>query len=353
MQTIEASAASVQQPTLRGRQSVAAIWFPRDWFDSITQARRIVACWRTGATAMRFARGDLLRYPVAIDMDCHMLPGWPLRHEGRALSTAALTARELATAPDGDVLIVSGAEIMALNFSDAVPLDPASWLDVARLTLHETYDCTTPPPAPIVLDLDARSVREVLGDAVPPASVEQSQFIEAIRKAQHERAQKTPQASQSNKPADSKGNAWGLLVWLLIAIFVMSAVARDGPGAFALLCVIAILTRLFIALARGVLPGLIRSVLQRVPSGPVFEERVAAPTENLPARRNTLTRPQRWRQLLARWSMTLQLSRLIGRAQARYMRRMLGLFEDGNLEEALRHAIPLGGDSLGQSFGTP
>jgi hypothetical protein len=32
---------------------------------------------------------------------------------------------------------------------------------------------------------------------------------------------------------------------------------------------------------------------------------------------------------------------------------MLGMFEDGDLGEALRHAIPLGGESLGQAFGTP
>jgi hypothetical protein len=50
-----------------------------------------------------------------------------------------------------------------------------------------------------------------------------------------------------------------------------------------------------------------------------------------------------------------QLARLVGLAQARHLRRVLDLFDEGNLAEALRHAIPVDGDggTLGQAFGTP
>lgn len=357
MQTSEGSAARVQQPTLRGRQSVAAIWFPRGWFDPITQARRIVAYWQAGATVMRFPQGDLLRYPAAIELDTHALSGWPLQQAGSVLSSAALTERELAAAPAGDVLIVLGAEILPLNLRDAVPLDPAAWLDVGQLTLHETYDCTTPPPAPIVLDLDARPVREVLRGTVPPASAEQVGVLKALHKAQQDRAQqlKQPrQASQRQAPVDPRSSALGMLLWFVIAIFVLIAVARDRPGTFAFVCVVAIVAVVFYVLARGALPVLIHLVTQGASgSGAAADTRVSKPSERLPARRNEQTQPQRWRGWLARWAMTLQLSRLIGRAQARYMHRMLRLFEEGDLYEALRHAIPLGGESVGQSFGTP
>lgn len=62
--------------------------------------------------------------------------------------------------------------------------------------------------------------------------------------------------------------------------------------------------------------------------------------------------------LLARWLQKLSglapVSDLLGRQHAAYMRKMLDLFEQNNLDEALRHAIPMGGQqhiSLGQNMG--
>jgi hypothetical protein len=45
--------------------------------------------------------------------------------------------------------------------------------------------------------------------------------------------------------------------------------------------------------------------------------------------------------LLARLAMFTRVSRLLGWRQSRYLREMLRHFESGNLDEALRHAIPL------------
>ncbi|MFB9159060.1 hypothetical protein [Chromobacterium violaceum] len=65
--------------------------------------------------------------------------------------------------------------------------------------------------------------------------------------------------------------------------------------------------------------------------------------------------PQAWRDWLARAAMTSHLSGILGRRQATYMRQMLEMFENGRLQDALRHAIPLGGEggSAGQAFGLP
>ena len=346
MQAPEAAAAHVRQPTLRGRQSVAAIWFPADWFDPATQARRIVSCWRPGARAMRFAQGDLLCYAMAIEMDCQSLPGWPLRQEGRVLCSAALTEQERAAAPEGDVLIVLGAEVLALRTGDAVPLDPAAWLDIGQLTLHETYDCTTPPPTPIVLDLEARPLREVLGDTVPPASAEQGKFLEALRKV------KRP--AQTTGPAQSGDISLSFVIRCTVVIFALGQWARVDPEKRDVLLTIAILALICFVVwaAKGAVAMLARRFVESAYTQAAVPGAEAS-GERLPERRNKQMQPQRWRQVLARWLMTSQLGRLVGRAQARYMRRMLGLFEDGNLAEALRHAIPLGGSTLGQAFGTP
>ncbi|XVN18011.1 hypothetical protein QZH46_22285 [Pseudomonas corrugata] len=65
--------------------------------------------------------------------------------------------------------------------------------------------------------------------------------------------------------------------------------------------------------------------------------------------------PARWRRWLTRLTQNSRLSALYGKRQAAYMQRMLEMFENGDLEEALRHAIPLGGGqgTAGQAFGTP
>ena len=63
-------------------------------------------------------------------------------------------------------------------------------------------------------------------------------------------------------------------------------------------------------------------------------------------------------RLRARMAQALWQSRLgaaLGRRHAEYLRRMLELFDRGDLDEALRHAIPLGSDGAhgGLSVGVP
>jgi hypothetical protein len=76
---------------------------------------------------------------------------------------------------------------------------------------------------------------------------------------------------------------------------------------------------------------------------------------SLKPRGNARPLRSRWRDWMARMAIASQLSKLLGRQQAAYMQRMLKMFDDGDLMEALRHAIPLGGDTqdVGQAFGTP
>lgn len=349
--TNEAVAAPIQQPTLRGRQSIAAIWFPRDWFHPTAHARRIVECWRPGATAMRFPQGDLLRYSSDIEVDCDELTGWPLRQDGRVLSSAALRKQEIAAAPAGDVLIVLGAEILALRMRDAAPLDPAIWLDVSRLTLHETYDCRSSLPPPIILDVEARPVREILGD-VPPASAEQMKFLEALRQAQKDRAptDSGPTTGSNNTAPGRRPWAWLIFPILAVILWALDP-ARDIPNWLPIAFIVFIVALLFYVAGHS-RPGVpVPARTRETTPGRGSGKTVAI--EHLPPRQQGAIQPQRWRQWLSRWMMTSHLGKLIGRAQARYMRRMLELFEEGNLDEALRHAIPLGGESLGQAFGTP
>ncbi|RYX80962.1 hypothetical protein EON83_26155 [bacterium] len=54
-----------------------------------------------------------------------------------------------------------------------------------------------------------------------------------------------------------------------------------------------------------------------------------------------------WRRLMAQAAFKSGLFKTLGRAQARYLLRSMEMFERGDLDAALRHAIPLGGKSDG------
>lgn len=83
---------------------------------------------------------------------------------------------------------------------------------------------------------------------------------------------------------------------------------------------------------------------------------IANHTNSIPERRHNHNRkPSRWRNYLSLFSMVLKLDRLIAFRQSHYLETMIKKFEKGNLEDALRYAIPLGANngSTAQSFGTP
>lgn len=334
--------APIREPVLRGHQTVAALWFPTAWFDATTRAARIIACWRPGATALRFAQGDLLCYATPIEENSDQLPGWALRQEGVALCSAPLSGVERAGFREGDVWIVLGAEVLTLHKRNAEPLDPSAWLAVDHLTLLETYDCTVPLPAAVVLDLESRPLREVLGDAVPSASQERAEFLEAMQRAQ----QKDPGGARRSLREPGRGMGPLFVVTAIaIAILAIVAIVASGRTNYFFLWMVGIIVLIRLILGASSRSGGV---------GGAAGARPVAQPGGLRSR-SPLAHPQRWRRWLARIAVTTQLSRLLGRAQARHLRRVLDFFDDGNLAEALRHAIPLGGDhgSLGQSFGMP
>lgn len=377
-------AAQVRHPLLKGRQPVAGLWFPSDWFDEAARARRIVDAWHAGAQAFRFAEGDLLRFAAPVSLDCDHAVGWPLRREGQVLCSAELDPAERAVLPPADVWLVHGGEVQALRFADAEPLDPSLWLAPGPVLL-DTFDCRETLPEPVVLDADGRTLREVLGDAVPPASAAQAEFLKAMaERAQREKVLRQVDAGQGANSSGSHHRVGGpgismrAVAWLAgiaAALFFARALFHGLEGSSATPSsgtaarthvassqvdasspwVSLIVFGLVLLLAWW---GLRRNALKvgRAAPRPVPTPRpVAPPSKPIKQRGTAQPGRSRWRDWMARLAITSRLSRLLGRQQAAYLSRMLKMFDDGDLEQALRHAIPLGGDaqSLGQAFGTP
>jgi hypothetical protein len=360
-----ARASAVKQPLLQGVQPIAAIWFPADWYTEPDRARRLLAQWRPGSAAIRFAQGDLLRFAEPTEMGCEALGGWPLRMRGQSLCSAPMTAAEAANAPAADVWIVEGGQVTALNLADGRVLDPARWLAIDGHVLHDTYDCRE--ALPVMIDVgppEARALRDVLNGKVPAPSEAQREFLRQMAERTSARRtgtdRQTGRSGRSGRLTGGNGSlrsagafvgklALGLVVLAVLTLLRSSQLEFSWPGLLVALLVAYVVWNLLFA-------GTARDMGGKAAFGAGAAKKSGGKSAggDIPARHSE-TKPQAWRQWLARLAITSQVSRLLGRRQAAYVRKMMELFESGKLEEALRHAIPLGGDSdsLGQAFGTP
>ncbi|WP_052262912.1 bpX6 domain-containing protein [Chromobacterium violaceum] len=360
----------IRQPVLSGRAWLSGLWLPADRYGESERRLRILANWHAGAAAYRFPEGDLLRYAAPMEQDCERLPGWPLQKLGRTLCSARIAADEYEKLPAADLWLVRGGKVQALRLADAEVLKPGEWLDVSAPAIHAMYDCRIAEAAQEQpLAPTTQGIRQLLGERIPAASHEQKQFLSALQAGRA-----TPSAATAKAPAWRKPLiALAVLgACLALGAFIASSGGDGGPSStgsgpssggahfFPWLMLIALAVRSW--------QNRQESAPRKtsVPSQPSSPKQAGGTRKTskpgaiaqalIPARRSVeRVLPQAWRDWLARAAMTSHLSGILGRRQAAYMRQMLEMFENGRLQDALRHAIPLGGEggSAGQAFGLP
>lgn len=340
----------VGDPVLRGHRAIDALWFPHGWLDESIRQRQILQAWWPGCRVWRFPAGDLLCYPQPQIIDCENQSGWPLQRATGSLCSAEIQSADLAGRPVADVWLAVGGALQGLQLSDATALDPSRWLAVEQVWI-ETFDLRMPEPARIPAVPPTRELRQVLGPSVPEVASEESQrFMHALKRRSAESAAQDGSEAQSKNPAFVRSRStisilpWALLVGMAIAVSLLLSMASDGSLnglPFIPFLVFFAGMRWLWTLRRG--RGLAVSTAARP---------ARAQQESI-RERLTKRAPQRWRNWASRLTMGLGLQRLLGAQHAAYMRRMLAMFDEGRIEEALRHAVPLGDDSgsLGQAFG--
>jgi len=310
----------VRRPLYAGSQMVRALWFDRALLGELEAQRRLLALWEPGARAWALHGGYLLEWQRARRLQCERAPGLPLVEQDGVLASAPLQPAERAGIEPGSAVLVLGAGVHAEPLAPGLRIDPSEWLDLAALPLCVAL--SMPPvqgsgfvdgvPAP------AADLRAVLGDAVPPPSPKRAEFLRQAQRAQ---------ASGGL----GGGVGLGTVGRMLGAGALIAAVA--GGGTIGLL---ALLPRLLLPGIGGV-----------AGSGPA---RPAGP----PGSASSALRDW-FAERFARLAMLTRVSRLMGLRQAAYLRKMLRQFEQGDLDEALRHAIPLDNPagSNRPSFGVP
>lgn len=342
----------VGDPVLRGHRAIDALWFPQAWLDEAARQRQILGAWRPGCRAWRFAQGDLLVHPQAQAGECEDQPGWPLQRVAGTLCSAAIRPEDLAGRPVADVWLAVGGALQGLRLSDAELLDPSRWLVVEQgwletfdLRLHETPRTLVVPPA--------RELRQVLGPSVPEAASEDSQrFLQALKQRAGGSSGPGGDRADSSLPlreripfsVSPKLLGFGTAIALIALLFTADDLLPRALSIIAFVAIVVVLRLLWPAYGgHGPATGTATRPGSRG---------AAKALDTIRARLAERT-PQRWRNWAARLTMSLGLQRLLGAQHAAYVRRMLAMFDEGRIDEALRHAVPLGDDagSLGQAFG--
>ena len=279
---------------------------------------RVLALWKPGAAVYRLEEGLLLLLPAPCRVVCAVAPGLPLVREGRLLTAAPITEAERKRLPllDG-LLLVRNGEAVVTSLSESAREDPADWLDLSAWRQTEVVSLGAPPaPPPVIAEAAPFDARAKL-HGVPPADPQSAAVTQKLQAAL--RAQREGKSSPAERLGEPRPSPVVNLLRPLLERLARLGDASPGAGA----------------------------------GGNRGKERgEASPKPGIAVRpqsdRAALSPFQSWlKHTAARALMMTGLARQIGQKQADYLGRMMEMFEKGELDAALRHAIPLGGDPDG------
>lgn len=275
---------------------------------------RVLRLWQPTCQIRRTEDGYLVVFAAPVVTDCRVAPGLPFTRQGDVIAAMPLSGAQLeslALARDTVVMFRRG-QFETAPLTSLETVDPAEWLDVSNFTAITTATLGAKPrPARVVVEPAAFDGRKQLKN-IPEPSPEQAEILEELRR----RAAR----GFSPMPDDAKD--------------------ADSPG------------------LRGIFERLARwfggdDQPARTPSGtaienPLFNNYKAAEPSWL---------SKQTKKLFEDFLLKSRLARLYGRRQAEYIAKMMDMFDRGDWQDALRHAIPMGGEkgegSGGIFFGLP
>jgi hypothetical protein len=246
---------------------------------------------------------------------CDQAPGLPLTTEkvpaGRALVSAPFAPEDLRALdpPDGALIRLQAGDTLVERPSEADRVDPAAWLDLSAFAVVPTETLGAPPvtPRPPSPETGAFDLRARL-KGLPPAAPELAEVLAALSRRKGD-GTGPGRSSRARRPLQTAGHWFHGLRWSL--------------------------------------RGWRRPVVASIPGGSGPRELIIAGAE--PPRRRGPGWSERLRALLRqvaeRTAVASLLSQIMGRRHAAYIQQMMELFERGELREALRYAIPLGGEA--------
>jgi hypothetical protein len=324
---------AVRPRALKFRGTVDAAGFVFDTrLPGLAEARRrVLAAWTQGAQVFQLDEALLLRLPSSHSITCDTAMGAPLVKSNEVLFAAPLEPDEqkAIAAPRNSVVLVKGGEIVVVELFDSISEHPADWLDIDTFNIVKTASLGAPPAAPRVVEAKPDfNARQKL-DGVPAEAPELAEILAALRSPNQ----------QADKPAAQQGattTGWQEDAARIITSFFAGAAKASGA--------ISGLAAKF----RGALARLVgNSSASQGNSGKAPSISPQQPVNREPSFAEKLS--AKMRQWAARVLVATKLSHIVGQKQAQYIARMMDMFERGDIQEALRHAIPIDGLASGLS----
>ena len=277
----------------KGRVDAAGFLFNSDLIGITETRKRILNLWQSGVQVFSDGPDHVVRLPSSIRVNCNNSVATPLVQIKSVLSAMPLSPDEVETlhAPSHSVVFSKGgiAYVKTLSSTSAESLE--NWLDVTAFKIVEVKSLGAAFAEPeLVGEPQPFDARNKL-DGVPAEASDLREVLAAIKSA-----------------ASSKQFS-------------------DRSGAEAL---------------RGWFGGIIGSIASGM--GSLFR-RQNSTTLGITAQRPAGSDQGKLTAWLNRVAMRLlhtsRLARFLGRRQAEYLGKMMEMFERGDINEALKHAIPL------------
>ncbi len=333
----------------QGRHPAAGVLLEAPLVPEAEARRRVLAAWRPGDRVHAVEGGLLHRFARPRLQGASEAAGLLLVEEGGLLLGCPLGAGEReALAPGPGALVVArGGEAVARSLGPAI--DPAAWLAL-DLPVVAVEPLGGPPAAPALAPAPPEDLRAML--SIPPSAAEAGTFAVALQRALDRwkadaKAPPAPQAAkrpttgpgaEGHMTSEGSGIPEGVLVLGVMALLKLlfggdnPVVTSIPPWALALVTILGVGIVVFAFLV--ILPSSIRP---RATPAVASSSRGPGPA---PA-------PGRFARLLGKgWDrlvIATRVSRLAGLRQGAYLLRLLRQLDDGDLGEALRRAVPLGG----------
>ncbi len=277
------------QPTeyvARGLVEAAGLLFDGRHLSQEQLVAKILAAWSPGTRLFRIGDHYPLLWPQPQSLHAHQAPAAPLLAYGTIYSTAPLNPEQVEhfSRHPQTVLIIDQGHFRPNPLDQSTRFDPAIWINASGYRREAVKPLGRPPEKPKQDEmLMGKTTRALFKDEKLQASEEQRQILAAMKEA----------------PTDRKGPMGGSLIRPLIGSALSALVIHLLPR-------------------RGTAGG--------------------GQSSNTPA--PDATRPS-FSEIWRRYLLLSQLGRFIGRRQTRYLQKMIKMFEQGDLEQALKHAIPL------------
>ena len=268
--------------------------------------RRVLSLWQTGATVFRADDSVLLQFAQPVPVDCRRAVASPLVRYDKIMAAFPLSKSDLKTfaAANETLVFLENGTIRRIEIKNLKIENVETWFDVANFQTIETETLGEIKTRPVVAQKIVEvNLREKLKGAVPPADDEMNEILRILRQKKA--------ANQKSKTASPIGNQ----------IFANNSSANAS------------FSNLFAAasLFAGAF-GSFRSLFGDKNAASQFGSSEPAKSSNL---------SNKARRLLTRALFQMRVAQIFGRKQAKYLTEMMEMFERGDIEEALKHAIPL------------